>query len=117
MSISPKLSNSTPWERAGGRWVQLHERLRVQLEVLRRLVREYAYQLKFVVQRAEDVEEILELTKRLEAERSRVILMPEGTEREVLRERSLWLVDLCRREGFRFSPRLHIDLWNGQRGV
>jgi len=117
MSISPKLSNSTPWERAGGRWVQLHERLRMQLEVLRRLVREYAYQLKFVVQRAEDVEEILELTKRLEAERSRVILMPEGTEREVLRERSLWLVDLCRREGFRFSPRLHIDLWNGQRGV
>lgn len=117
MSISPKLSNSTPWEREGGRWAALHERLRKQLEVMKRLMAEYPYQLKFVVQRAEDMVEILDLAKKLEAERERVILMPEGTDREALRERSLWLVEMCLKEGFRFSPRLHIDLWNGRRGV
>ncbi len=41
MSISPKLANSTPHEREGGRWAQQHERLRYQPEVLRRLTAEY----------------------------------------------------------------------------
>jgi 7-carboxy-7-deazaguanine synthase len=34
-----------------------------------------------------------------------------------LRERGLWIVEACKREGFRFSPRLHIDLWGDRRGV
>ena len=53
MSISPKLANSTP----EGRWAAQHERLRIQPEILARLMGAYDYQLKFVIARPEDVEE------------------------------------------------------------
>jgi 7-carboxy-7-deazaguanine synthase len=43
--------------------------------------------------------------------------MPEGIDPAVLRERASWLVDICKQEGFRFSPRLHIELWGNRRGV
>ncbi len=112
MSISPKLANSTP---AGTPWAAQHERLRIQPEVLRRLMAEYDYQLKFVVASPGDLPEIRRLAAG--ADPNRVILMPEGTDPAVLRERSLWLVEICKSEGFRFSPRLHVDLWGARRGV
>lgn len=112
MSISPKLANSTP----EGMFAAQHERLRRQPDTLRRLM-EYPHQLKFVVAAAEDLAEIRELVIELEADRRNVILMPEGTSPEVLHERSLWLAELCKAEGFRYSPRLHVDLWGDRRGV
>ncbi|MFB3829374.1 MAG: 7-carboxy-7-deazaguanine synthase QueE [Bryobacteraceae bacterium] len=113
MSISPKLSNSTP----EGRWAAQHERLRIQPEVLRRLMAAYEYQLKFVVARPQDIDELRELVKTLAAETSRVILMPEGRNAAILRERGQWVAEICKREGFRYSPRLHVDLWGNRRGV
>jgi 7-carboxy-7-deazaguanine synthase len=113
MSISPKLANSTP----EGRWAAQHERLRYQPEVLKSLMRRYPYQLKFVVARAEDVAEVRAIVNETRADSECVVLMPEGVEPQVLAERSTWLVEVCKREGFRFSPRLHIDLWGNRRGV
>jgi 7-carboxy-7-deazaguanine synthase len=43
--------------------------------------------------------------------------MPEGTDPDVLRARGQWLVEIAKQEGFRFSPRLHIELWGNRRGV
>ncbi len=113
MSISPKLSNSTP----GGAWAERHDRLRIQPEILHELMGRYDYQLKFVIEKRDDVEEMRELIVALGAERQRIILMPEGTDPVRLRERSLWLADVCKEEGFRFSPRLHVDLYGNRRGV
>jgi 7-carboxy-7-deazaguanine synthase len=113
MSISPKLANSTP----EGRWAAQHERLRIQPEVLRRLIESYDYQLKFVVSQPEDLAEIHRLLGLLPADRAKVILMPEGVEPAMLRERGAWLAEMAKREGFRFSPRLHIELWGNRRGV
>jgi len=53
MSISPKLANSTPTRREGGRWAAQHDRLRYQPDVLRQLMAAYPYQLKFVVRQPE----------------------------------------------------------------
>lgn len=117
MSISPKTSNSTPFEKDGGRWVAQHDRLRIRPEVLKHLMADYEYQLKFVVCDEEDVAEIKELVARVRANPQRVVLMPEGTDAEVLRERAGWLVELCKQESYRFSPRLHIDLYGSRRGV
>jgi 7-carboxy-7-deazaguanine synthase len=117
MSISPKLSNSIPWEREGGRWAKAHDRLRLQKAVLKRLMASYAYQLKFVIAAPEDLEEAGALVAELEAEPARVVLMPEGTDPDLLRERGRWLAEICKRQGFRFTPRLHIELWGHQRGV
>jgi 7-carboxy-7-deazaguanine synthase len=113
MSISPKLANSTP----NGRWAAQHDRLRIQPEVLLELMGRYAYQLKFVIEKPDDLEEVRALIGTLEADRGRVILMAEGTDRDRLRERAVWLAEICKQEGFRFSPRLHVELWGNRRGV
>lgn len=117
MSISPKLKNSVPLEREGGRWAAQHERLRWQPDVLRRLMAEYAYQLKFVVTSPDDVAEIEAMRKEVGAPCESVILMPEGTDRDTLRDRAEWIVEVCKEHGYRFSPRLHVDLWGARRGV
>ncbi len=117
MSISPKLSNSTPRERDGGRWAARHDRLRIQPEVLSNLMAAFDYQLKFVVAAPEDLPEIRQLVAGLSADPARVLLMPEGTDPAALHDRALWLVETCKREGFRYSPRLHIELWGNRRGV
>jgi 7-carboxy-7-deazaguanine synthase len=113
MSISPKLANSTP----SGEWAIRHENTRINLPVLRSLMARCAYQLKFVVAAPEDLVEIRALTASLGAAPGNVILMPEGRDPALLRERSLWLAPLCLEHGFRFSPRLHVDLWGDRRGV
>jgi len=117
MSISPKLSNSTPFEREDGRWAAQHERLRYQPDVLRHLTSNYDYQLKFVVTAPGDLDEIGQICQDLQIPASRVMLMPEGTKREAITEKALWLVDVCKNKGYRYSPRLHIDLWGDRRGV
>jgi len=117
MSISPKLANSTPHQREGGKWSAQHERLRYQPEVLRQLMAGYEYQLKFVVASPADLAEIAKMIDDTQADRSRVVLMAEGTTSDVIRERAPWLTEICKREGFRYSPRLHIDLWGNRRGV
>ncbi len=57
------------------------------------------------------------LVDALQADRKKVILMPEGIDPDTLHERSLWLVEQAKQTGFRFSPRLHVDLWGNRRGV
>jgi 7-carboxy-7-deazaguanine synthase len=113
MSISPKLANSTP----EGAWRERHERLRIQPAALRELMARYEYQLKFVMARPEDAAEVRELVRGLGAEAGRVVLMAEGTEAGALRERGRWIAEICKEEGYRFSPRLHVDLWGDRRGV
>jgi 7-carboxy-7-deazaguanine synthase len=113
MSISPKLANSTP----EGPLAAQHERLRIQPQILTQLMAEYEYQLKFVIARAEDLDELRALLEKVNAPCGRVILMPEGTEPALLHERSIWLAEICKSEGFRFSPRLHVDLYGNRRGV
>ena len=113
MSISPKLSNSTP----AGIFSSQHERVRIQLPILGELIARYDYQLKFVIESPTDVDEARDLVNTLGAHGERVVLMPEGTDPERLRERAQWLAEICKEEGFRFSPRLHVDLWGNRRGV
>lgn len=117
MSISPKLSNSTPREREGGRWAAQHDRLRYQPDVLKRLIAEYPYQLKFVVSAPEDLHEIQAICTVLGSDASRTILMPEGTRAETLHARGLWLAEICKKTGYRYGPRLHVDIWGDRRGV
>jgi 7-carboxy-7-deazaguanine synthase len=117
MSISPKLANSTPRTRDNGRWAEQHERLRYQPEILRRLIQLYPYQLKFVITEPNDVQQVNAIVSEIGAERGRVVLMAEGVDAATLAERGRWLVDIAKREGFRMTPRLHIDLWGNRRGV
>jgi 7-carboxy-7-deazaguanine synthase len=113
MSISPKLSNSTP----EGVFRAQHERLRWQPEVLKRLVATYDYQLKFVIAKKEDLEDLRDVIAVLGAPAEKVVLMPEGVTAEVLNERGAWVAELCKKHGYRFSPRLHVHLYGNKRGT
>jgi 7-carboxy-7-deazaguanine synthase len=117
-SLSPKLASSTPHQRDGGRHAARHDALRFRPDVLRAFMGHCPYQLKFVIDRPEDLAEVLALLERLPpVDPTRVLLMPQGVTREELAERSGWLAELCKQHGFRFCPRLHIDLYGNTRGT
>ncbi|AGB36768.1 7-carboxy-7-deazaguanine synthase QueE [Natronococcus occultus] len=121
-SISPKLESSTPTAdrdpKGEGEWAQRHEDARIDLEALSALVEDYAFQLKFVVTDADDMPEIRGLLADLRRVTSEpihdedVLLMPEGATRERLAETRERVAELAMEYGFRYTPRLHVDLWN-----
>ena len=72
---------------------------------------------KFVIQRPEDVAEVLALIEAHGIDRARVYLMAEGTDSETLRSRERWLAPLALDHGLRLSGRLHIHLYGDTRGT
>jgi 7-carboxy-7-deazaguanine synthase len=118
-SLSPKLSNSTPSEREGGRFARSHEQHRLNLPVIQRFINAAPdFQLKFVVAQERDLNEIRSILDRLTGwTPTDVLLMPEGIDAGTLNDRSAWLAELCRANGFRFCPRLHVLLYGNQRGT
>lgn len=118
-SLSPKLLNSAPDARKHAVWRRKHEALRWQPGVVRAWLDAYPWQLKFVVTQPADLDEIEGMLTQLprEVPRHKVLLMPEGTTRDVLRRRAGWLADLCKQRGFRYAHRLQIELYGNQRGT
>ena len=78
-----------------------------------------AWQLKFVVTQPADIAEIEGMLGQLQRDvpRHKVLLMPEGTTAAALRQRAPWLSELCKQHGFRYAPRLQIELYGNQRGT
>ena len=118
MSISPKLSSSTPSAERDRRWHRRHEQSRHVPDVVRRLLAEYPYQLKFVIDAPADCDEVdAYLEEFPEVDRTRVLLMPQGTDAASLAARSAWLEPLSRDRGFRFCPRRQIEWYGYARGT
>jgi 7-carboxy-7-deazaguanine synthase len=116
-SLSPKLSGSTP-SPAENRLARRHERLRRQPDVIRRFLAHCDYQLKFVIDQPGEVAEVLDLLGELPGvDRTRVLLMPQGVTREELDRRGPWVAEVCKEHGFRYCPRLHIELYGNRRGT
>jgi len=120
-SLSPKLANSTPDESSAGPWRDRHEATRLNPAVIRQWLEAGPAQLKFVVSAVEDLPEIEELLNEVGAvpgfTRDKVLLMPEGTDAEGLRKKGPMLAEICLEHGFRFAPRLHIELFGNTRGT
>ena len=115
-SMSPKLSNSTPH---GSEFAAGHEKMRMNLSAIQRFINESPdFQLKFVVRDEGDLTEIREVLGNLRGWKpSDVLLMPEGIDADTLRGRGGWIAEVCKSSGFRFCPRLHIELYGNVRGV
>jgi organic radical activating enzyme len=92
------------------------EATRIRPDAIRGFVSREAWW-KFVVTDESDIAEVLKLAERFALPRGRILLQPEAVRREELLERSLGVVEACKRYGFRFSPRLHLLLWGAKRGV
>lgn len=119
-SLSPKLTNSTPTaDLAGQAWVERHEKSRLQPDILRQWLDSYQFQLKFVVSEEPQIAEIQHLLLSLDRDvpACKTLLMPEGITVDALHSRAQWLADVCKRIGFRYCPRLHIELFGNTRGT
>lgn len=115
MSVSPKLSNSTPAEPD---LAAIHEDSRLDTAVLRKLIDDYKYQLKFVVDSEDDLPEIQQTIEEIgSVDLEKVMLMPQAATREELLAKSPMVAEMCKRTGFAFSQRLQVLLWNNKRGT
>ncbi|KAB1196082.1 MULTISPECIES: 7-carboxy-7-deazaguanine synthase QueE [Haloferax] len=124
-SISPKLASSTPTAENAPTdtdtsvWTERHESARIDLDSLASLV-EHAedFQLKFVVTGRDDMAEIESLVEdvrgvaKREIRDSDVLLMPEGQTQAALAHTRTAVAELAAEFGYRYTPRLHVDLWN-----
>ncbi|MGB2453078.1 MAG: 7-carboxy-7-deazaguanine synthase, partial [Akkermansiaceae bacterium] len=93
----------------------IDEKLRLNFEALGLFASLEKAFFKFVVCNKSDLDEIKTLHSRLNLPPERIHLMPEGRDAETLQHRSLWLADICRDQGYHFSPRLHVLLWGNER--
>lgn len=130
-SISPKLSNSNPnfhkLEAMGlnptGPLI-FHAEKRVNHKALQSFIdvcneTGKDIQLKFVVARLEDESEIehgfLKQLKNWKTDD--ILLMPLGANREELAQTTRLVMEMALRKGWRFSPRIHIELFGSKAGV
>jgi 7-carboxy-7-deazaguanine synthase len=115
MSISPKRPNSTPHESS---WVLRHEERRDRPDVVARMTRDYRYQLKYVIDRPDDIEDVEHHVRGIGGiAPSRVFLMPQGIDADELRQKTAWLRPAAEERGYSLSPRLHIELFGNRRGT
>lgn len=118
MSLSPKLANSTPALDLAPRWRDRHDRARRAPEVIRRLVAEHPHQVKFVIDRPADLDDVQAwLAEFPEVDRQRVLLMPQGTDVAALAATGRWLEPYCREHGFGFCPRRQFEWFGNRRGT
>jgi 7-carboxy-7-deazaguanine synthase len=118
MSISPKFASSAPDAQLHPRWHQRHLQSRHRPEVIRHLIQQYDYQIKFVIDRDEDLREVDQwLDEFPQVVRERVLLMPQGIEASELESRTSWLVQYCAAHQFTFCPRKHVEWFGMARGT
>jgi 7-carboxy-7-deazaguanine synthase len=118
MSISPKLAGSTPAPEVDPRWHHRHERERHRPDVIQRLMDEYAYQLKFVIDTPAECDGVQDYVAALaHVDRDRVLLMPQGIDRDELIARGEWLEPYCIERGYRYCPRMQIEWFGARRGT
>jgi 7-carboxy-7-deazaguanine synthase len=118
MSISPKLASSAPLADAHPHWSRRHDRERHRPDVIRRLLSAHEYQVKFVIDTRNDLDDVSAyLDEFPQIARERVLLMPQGTDPQQLAARSVWLRPYCESTGLIYCPRKQIEWFGPVRGT
>jgi hypothetical protein len=83
-----------------------------------RLIKHYPYQLKFVVDSADDLPEIQKVIASLGGvDLSKIMLMPQARTRDELIAKAPLVAKLCKQSGLLFCNRLQILLFSDTKGV
>lgn len=129
VSLSPKLSNSIPvlgtyspkGHQVDVRWIQKHEKYRMQLDIIRKMIQTHKdYHLKIVLDQNDSADvwnELRSMEEALEVPREKIFLMPAGSNLSRVQKNYAYLLPICAREGYSFSGRAHIVAFGNQRGV
>lgn len=126
-SISPKLSNSVPSaeklkfynepETPSSRY---HHEVRKNLSVLQNFVDSAKdLQLKFVVGKQSDADEIINdfLSVLKGYNKHDIMLMPLGATQEQITKSNPIVLQMCIQNGWKYTPRIHIDIFGSKQGV
>jgi organic radical activating enzyme len=105
-NVSPKLAN------AGD-----PERLRLKPDVLATFAATNRAFLKLVVESDADADEADALVRTLGWPRDRTLFMAQASTREALEARGPLVAAAALKRNVRYSPRLHVERWNGARGT
>jgi 7-carboxy-7-deazaguanine synthase len=108
-NISPKTSNSDN-EKQG---IDLERHYKKSLSFYIDLKNTF---FKFVVDKFDDIKEIDLLIQKYHLPKGQIVLMPQAITKEKLLEKTLWIQEYAKTNGFTFSSRLQVLLWNNQRG-
>jgi 7-carboxy-7-deazaguanine synthase len=131
ISLSPKLRNSEPDAdktkaanlNFGGTFL-MHSQRRLNIGVIQQWIdasrkHNHDFQLKFVVSNALEELEIKDdfLSKLNNFAADDVMIMPLGGDNTALKTTTAMALEMAVRNGWRFSPRLHIELFGSKTGV
>jgi 7-carboxy-7-deazaguanine synthase len=72
---------------------------------------------KFVIDTDKDMDEVLSLIKQYNIKNTAVYLMPQGITVEMLKQKQLWIVEICKKYNFNYTDRMHIHIWGNKRGI
>jgi 7-carboxy-7-deazaguanine synthase len=103
-NVSPKLQNSSISKE--------HREVQTCLEYFAKNSKAY---IKFVICDRSDISEVETLIGKYMLKSQRIILMPEGNSAAEIMEKSKWLAEICLKNGYRLSIRLHSLIWSGTR--
>lgn len=144
ISMSPKLKSSCHQE---SKFYEEHHSQRKNLEVIQSFIRQHDFQIKFVVNHLEDMPEIdayyveiLKICENLFQDQSfcenlaidhenqnsllakdfldsRMYLMPQALTVKQLDEKSVFIIEECKKRNWNFADRMHLRVWGPKRGV
>ncbi|WP_404310686.1 7-carboxy-7-deazaguanine synthase QueE [Neorhodopirellula lusitana] len=118
LSLSPKLRASGPNAVDHPAWAKTHEKRRLPIQVMQKLMaRSAAYQVKFVVDSADEFEEIESVVQALGVQPENVWIMPQGVTVEQLDAARHWLTDWCEERSFVYCDRMQIRWYGNRRGT
>lgn len=127
VSLSPKLSNSIPpigslspkGAKVDWHWLRQHEKYRMQLEVMHKMISTHRdYHLKIVIDHQDKPEiwaELEALERALVIPRHKIFLMPAGSDLIKVQKNYAFLLPICVSKGYAFSGRSHIVAFGNKR--
>lgn len=109
ISMSPKLSHSIPDNVSD---IRRYNGKRIKIDVIRYYIKNYDYQIKFVVGCEKDFNEIEEILSKVGShDRSKVLIMPLAASRRQLFKVQKEIIAMCIERNWRYANRLHLQVW------
>ena len=105
-NVSPKLGNS-----------EIPLTRRIKPEAIKIFNKLPGTNFKFVLNGPEDLVEIKNLISTHGIDSDKIILMPQGTDDKILRDKLAGLAEHAKEFGWRLLPRLHVQIWGNRRAV
>lgn len=115
ISMSPKLSHSIPDNVSD---IRRYDEKRIKINVIRYYIKNYDYQIKFVVGCEKDFDEIEEILLKVGShDRSKVLIMPLASSRRQLFRIQKEIVAMCIERNWRYANRLQLQVWGQNKEI